>query len=245
MPRPAPPAGPLYEANRLTDPWLGWQEQVEETNKALRIERKVLRTQEAKKSTDLARKKMQKLFATKQKQANKIISGASAGDQITTLRNDAGKIVSDPAAVKGVVSDFFENLGRPINGKKTGSYHPNEAPRDYPWAKDKDSFTLRSKIDAGATKGISLLDLIQDKACFRLHVRTLAKGKAPGKDGIANELLKNLPDELHEAIHDIFTLRYMLGKTPDNRKSSETVFMYKKVDPSSDYHEGSRLLRTN
>ena len=44
-------------------------------------------------------------------------------------------------------------------------------------------------------------------------------------------MLRNLPEELQEAIHEIFILRYLLAKTPDHRKSSETVLLYKKEDP--------------
>ena len=68
-----------------------------------------------------------KPIATKQKQANKIINGASAGDQIMALKEKTGKIVSDPTAVKEVVRDFFADLGKPMNGLKG-------APRDCPWS---------------------------------------------------------------------------------------------------------------
>ena len=57
---------------------------------------------------------MQTLFATKQKQVNKIINGAAAGDQIMALKSKTGNIVSDLAAVKEVVRDFFEDFGKPI-----------------------------------------------------------------------------------------------------------------------------------
>ena len=80
------------------------------------------------------------------------------------LKDKAGKIVSDPTAVKGVVRDFYEDRGKPINGKKTGIYDLKGAPRDYPWSQDKNDFMLKSRVGKSHTKRISLLDLIQDKA---------------------------------------------------------------------------------
>jgi len=59
----------------------------------------------------------------------------------------------------------------------------------------------------------------------------LTRGKAPGKDGLPNELLKYLPDHLLEAIHNLFILMYMTGTTPSSWKVSHTVPLYKKNSP--------------
>jgi len=59
----------------------------------------------------------------------------------------------------------------------------------------------------------------------------LTRGKAPGKDGVPNELLKYLPDHLLGAIHNLFILMYMTGTTPSSWKVSHTVLLYKKKFP--------------
>ena len=43
-------------------------------------------------------------------------------------------------------------------------------------------------------------------------MRHLKNGKAPGPDGIPNELLKHLPEGVHQAIHKLFILMWMTGK---------------------------------
>lgn len=49
---------------------------------------------------------------------------------------------------------------------------------------------------------------------FLAKVRFLSRGRAPGKDDVPNEVLKNLPDILLEAIHPLFIVMYMTCKTP-------------------------------
>ena len=53
----------------------------------------------------------------------------------------------------------------------------------------------------------------------------LTTGKSPGPDNIRNELLKHLPEGLHQAIHKRFVLMWMTGNIP---KSLERVLLYKK-----------------
>ena len=124
-------------------------------------------------------------------------------------------------------------LTKACNGEKTGKYTLTDAPRQYPWIKEKEGFKLKSEAtNIGPGMRLSMLPMIQDKARYRSLVRSLSRGKAPGKDGITNELLRNLPDRLLDAIHDVFVLRFIFAKLPENRKASETILLYKKEDPS-------------
>ncbi len=56
----------------------------------------------------------------------------------------------------------------------------------------------------------------------------LKNGKAPGPDGIPNELLKHLPEGVHQVIHKLFILMWMKGTTPKAWKKSQTVLLHKK-----------------
>ena len=71
-----------------------------------------------------------------------------------------------------------------------------------------------------------------DDACiFTDPVDHLAKGKAPGPDGVPNELLQALPTGLREAIRRLFVVMWLVGHTPDAWKTRKTVLLYKKGDP--------------
>ena len=56
--------------------------------------------------------------------------------------------------------------------------------------------------------------------------------KAPGPDGIPNEVLKHLPAEFHKAIHGLFRLMWAHKCTPSQWKDDNTILLYKKGDPA-------------
>ena len=60
-------------------------------------------------------------------------------------------------------------------------------------------------------------------------MRHLKVGKAPAADGIPNELLKHLPEGVHQAIHKLLILMWMMGTTPKVWKESQTVLTAQKV----------------
>ena len=178
------------------------------------------------------RKSFQTLFATKQKTANKIIKGSSASQQITALRNHEGEIVTDANKLPGVTHKHFQDQANPIQGRgKNGKFLPQDVKRGYPWERGVDNFTLESRTKDPNYKAISILDLMSQKSTFLKKVRCLSKGKAPGKDDVPNEVLKNLPDRLLDAIHSLFILMYMTGTTPDDWKVSHTVLLHTKNCP--------------
>ena len=59
-------------------------------------------------------------------------------------------------------------------------------------------------------------------------MRYLKNGKAPGPDGVTNELLKHLPEGVHQAKHKLFILMWMTGTTRKAWKESQTVLLHKK-----------------
>jgi len=132
--------------------------------------------------------------------------------------------------VKQLTHTFFQQQAYPVNGTKDDKFLPDDVARHYPWdAHNLDKFKLESKTTDPRYKAISILDLMSENTRFLTKVRYLSKGKAPGKDDIPNEVLKNLPDHLLEAIHSLFIL--MSGTTPADWKISHTVLLYKKNCP--------------
>ncbi|NBK25453.1 MAG: reverse transcriptase family protein, partial [Spirochaetia bacterium] len=71
---------------------------------------------------------------------------------------------------------------------------------------------------------------ICDAAAFKECLSTLSKNKAPGLDGIVNELLKMLPSDIHALTHQLFQAMWATGITPTEWKVSDTALLYKKQD---------------
>ena len=73
--------------------------------------------------------------------------------------------------------------------------------------------------------GHSLADIMADEATFHTCLSTLANNKAPGPDGVANELLKALPTAGKQALHGMIQLMWKTGRTPAAWKHSNTVLL--------------------
>jgi len=65
---------------------------------------------------------------------------------------------------------------------------------------------------------------VRDPCIFQEKMRHLKNGKAPGPDGTPNELLKHLPEGVHQAIHMLFILMWMTGQA---WKGSQAVLPHK------------------
>ena len=104
--------------------------------------------------------------------------------------------------------------------------------RNYPWAAEGhtilDPYTIETKVGEPLYGKVSILDRIRCPEMFSARVRRLSNNKRPGPDGIPNELIKHLPDELHLAIHNLFVLMWMTGTTPQSWKESSTILLHKK-----------------
>ena len=73
-----------------------------------------------------------------------------------------------------------------------------------------------------------MLKHLRDPPLYQQYVHDLPNRKSPGPDGIQNELLKHLPEEMHQVIHKMIILMWMTGHTPDKWKESCTILMHKK-----------------
>ena len=77
-----------------------------------------------------------------------------------------------------------------------------------------------------------MLDLMSDPNRFARIIRNLSDKKAPGPDGIPNEVLKWLPDQGLDVLHSSLLQLYRTGTTPDFMKESDTVPIHKAKDPT-------------
>ena len=75
---------------------------------------------------------------------------------------------------------------------------------------------------------------ILDSCNFQESQKLLTNNKAPGPDGINNELLKAIPLEYQQTIHKLLIIMWATGITPKNWKASETILIYKEKGPETD-----------
>ena len=68
-----------------------------------------------------------------------------------------------------------------------------------------------------------------DHTTVDLAVRTLAKGRAPGPDGVHTEARQSMPDSMKQALADLFGLMWIMGT--DTWKQSYTVMTRRETPP--------------
>ncbi|KAJ9519643.1 hypothetical protein QJQ45_013271 [Haematococcus lacustris] len=179
-----------------------------------------------------ARVRMQQLISTQPKKANKRILRPSRTDHkgLQALADpDTKTICTAPADLNRIITAAYgQKLSAP--NPKTGHY-TNTQTRNYPWARAKadDAFALH------ACQNIHWLHTaIMDKAGFQECISRLSGGKAPGPDGVENEIIKMLPWEMRETIHQLFIIMWATGCTPTTWKTSDTCLLYKDKGQETD-----------
>ncbi|KAJ9528810.1 hypothetical protein QJQ45_000044 [Haematococcus lacustris] len=179
-----------------------------------------------------ARVRMQQLISTQPKKAYKRILRPSRTDHkgLQALADpDTKTICTAPADLNRIITAAYgQKLAAPT--PKTGHY-TNTQTRNYPWARAKadDAFALH------ACQNIHwLYTAIMDKAGFQECISRLSGGKAPGPDGVENEIIKMLPWEMRETIHQLFIIMWATGCTPTAWKTSDTCLLYKDKGQETD-----------
>jgi len=97
--------------------------------------------------------------------------------------------------------------------------------KSFPWGRDTEEIIPNSKVTH-----LKLSDEY-NKHVYQDCLSRLPGRKAPGPDVVPIELLKNLPRECHDAVHDMFILMWKHSHTPQVWKNDHTVLLCKKADP--------------
>ena len=195
---------------------------------------KTMCAEEQRAGAERAAKREQDMLDKKPKQAHRNIFGKGLQDAgpVNAVRDTlTGQVTIDPARVAEIVERDFSAQLKPPGGKKTGRYLPADAPRDYPW--ERATATDRFKVENDATgrsKRQWMHNSICDKTAFDECFRKMSNGKASGPDGVTNELLKMLPDDIKEILFHMHIFMWATGVTPDAWKVSNTVLLHKKGD---------------
>ena len=131
---------------------------------------------------------------------------------------------------------FSDLLSDPVGEPKTGNYF-NKSNRPkvvYPFEKPEadDPFELTSPAKKDQDDTPFMLTRMMDyDNIFNECLRNLGKNKLPGPDGIINELLQVIPDDLKHALHNLYIIMWIAEETPACMKNSSTILLYKKGDP--------------
>ncbi|KAJ9507208.1 hypothetical protein QJQ45_004805 [Haematococcus lacustris] len=179
-----------------------------------------------------ARLRMQHLISTQPRKANKYILRPSRTDHkgLQALADpDTKTICTAPADLNRIITAAYrQKLTSPT--PKTGHY-TNTQTRNYPWTRPKavDPFTLHTCQNVHW-----MHTAIMDKAGFQECISRLSGGKAPGPDGIENEIIKMLPWEMRDTIHQLFIIMWATGCTPTTWKTSDTCLLYKDKGQETD-----------
>jgi hypothetical protein len=98
--------------------------------------------------------------------------------------------------------------------------------RQYPWH-NLDGFTIDQRGESQTP-----LHAYFDQETYDLCLKNLGNNKAPGPDRIPNSILKNMPSRFHKLLFLFFQHCYKQKQIPATWKTSITVLLYKKGDPS-------------
>jgi hypothetical protein len=164
-----------------------------------------------------ALEKFQTMLYENPKKAHRYIFESGERKRLDHVKLSTGSI---DASKEGVIAE----VTRQYSARLQSTVDPNTA-RSFPWGSDTDGIIPNSK-------GTHLkLSDEYNKHVYQECLSRLPGRKAPGPDGVPNEVLKNLPREFHNAVHDMFRLMWRHSHTPQVWKDDHTVLLYKKGDP--------------
>jgi hypothetical protein len=209
---------------------------IEDTQKRMNL----IRMEYNKEKWAAGRKAFSTKLAKQPKVMNRLIFNKHEENPVSpvVLKDKEGQAHTCSEELIDIMTEHMTEMMAPNGHQKTGRYLPrgNQEARDPqnekgPWeTTGLDTFQLETPAVAGRSTA-DILSLVMDKETFNSCIKHLAKNKQPGPDGIPNELINSLPGPWHQAIHQLFTLMWIMGETPECWKNSNTVLLYKKNDP--------------
>jgi ribonuclease HI len=189
--------------------------------------------------------KINKILHNKPKLGNKIALGKltrTTKHDLKVIKTTEGTMIFQQEPIKAHIHDYFTNkakaLDQPEPTTANNTYLPADRELDwqYPFEetttnKPDDPFQLMTNatlsIDDGDTEPLWLHDCMADHTTFQECINHLSNGKAPGPDGVPNEILKALPPQAKKALHNFIQIMWATHLTPSTWKHSNTVLLYK------------------
>ena len=190
---------PSIDVTASNQEWNLWASKCTTELHEMKKKKMELHCEQDRKSTQRSNKRFQKRYMPQQKRMNKqIMKKASKHTLTAVLDQHSKKVVTDSADILHDVQNFFQQMANPAPmNDNTGSFLPEEVNNRYPWEEGEcssiDKFKLHSKARSPSQWRICIEQQIQDYSLFKNKLKRLSNNKAPGPDGIHNELLKHLP----------------------------------------------------
>jgi hypothetical protein len=153
-------------------------------------------------------------------------------DNITldSIKNRQGNILTNPEDIAEEIYIQQSILNQPAI--PTCQYQPTHncecvcTVRQCPWH-DLSGFVLEKRGDIHASISNTF-----DRSTYDICLKYLGNNKAPGPDNIPNSILKNMPHQFHDLLFLLFQQCYKQQQIPTSWKTSLTILLYKKSDPT-------------
>jgi hypothetical protein len=164
------------------------------------------------------------------KRIHKVILKNTDNTTIDSIQDRQGNILTNPEDIAEEIYIQQSILNQPaIPTCHHQTTHNNKCVcgvRQYPW-QDLSGFILEKRGDINASISNTF-----DRITYDLCLKYLGNNKAPGPDNIPNSILKNMPHQFHDLLFLLFQQYYKQQQIPTSWKTSLTILLYKKSDPS-------------
>jgi hypothetical protein len=164
------------------------------------------------------------------KRIHKVIFKNMENTTLDNIQDRQGNILTNPKDKAEEIYIQQSILNQPVI--PTCYHQPNHNPecvcgvRQYPWH-DLNGFILEKRGDTNASIANTF-----DKKAYDLCLKYLGNNKTPGPDNIPNSILKNMPIQFHNLLYLLFHQCYKQQQIPASWKTSLTILLYKKSDPT-------------
>ena len=161
--------------------------------------------------------------------AHRALLSQGSHQPLRGVRTADGRLVNDREGMLKEVERYFREVS-------STRIPEGEGVRREPWLAGNQQTPL-DPIAYGPKRGTYWQQPPPMSASYTREVYDMCLGdmpckKAPGPDGVYNEILKHMPEAFHAALHALFGCMWAQRKTPDTWKVALTVLLYKKGDPT-------------
>lgn len=156
------------------------------------------------------------------------------------------QIAADTGNVRGMYDGIKQALG-PTQKKTaplksaTGEVIQDKAQQMERWVEHySELYARENQVSEEALNAIGCLPVLEELDCeptldeLKGALKSLASGKAPGKDGIPAEVLKCCTDTAIQELHEILCLCWREGEVPQDMRDSNIITLYKNKGDRSD-----------
>ena len=164
---------------------------------------------------------LQHMLRVNPKKAHRFLFENTDRHNLTGLRMATGEVTMEEQEVIAGVTEYFR--------RQQEARVPADTAREFPWDAHRAGLEEPLIKDSGGRRVV--LGGRYNREIYRDALARLPGGKAAGPDEIPNEVLKWLPTEFHDMLHEFFVVLWERECTPTLWKDALTILLYKKDDP--------------